>query len=170
MKLPADFVRHASVYSPNAESFCWTKDEASPPVLRNRVIAAREFTDMLLVEWPRATSHKAAYSLGRALVLAGTRLLELDARELNIELLPLKYPSLGIVIYDTAPGGAGHCLELVRLDGEWIEKVREILFVDPEHDGRCHRACMDCILDFSGQHRADMLDRKETLQLLDGVG
>lgn len=169
MKMPAEFARHASVYSPNADSFCWTKNEATPPVLRNRVIAAREFTDMVLLEWPGATHQKAAFSLGRALVLAGTRLLELDARELNMELLPLKYPNLGIVIFDSTPGGAGHCLELMRLGREWIEKSREVLFADPEHDQRCDRACLDCILDFSGQHRANMLDRRAALQLLDGA-
>lgn len=169
MKLPADFARHASVFSPKADSFCWTKNEANPPILRNRVIAAREFTDMVLIEWPGATNQKAAFSLGRALVLAGTRLLELDARELNMELLPLQYPNLGIVIFDSTPGGAGHCLELVRLGREWIEKARDILFVDSEHDQRCQRACLDCIIDFSGQHRANMLDRRAALQLLDGA-
>lgn len=169
MGLSEDFKKHASVYSLNADSFCWTRNEASPPVLRNRVIAASEFTDMVLLEWPGAINRKAAFSLGRALVLAGTRLLELDARELNMELLPLKDQNLGIVIFDSTPGGAGHCLELVKLGRKWIKKANEILFVDSEHDQRCERACLDCILDFSGQHRANMLDRRAALDLLNSA-
>lgn len=86
-----------------------------------------------------------------------------------MKLLPLKYPNLGIVIFDSTPGGAGHCLELVKLGRKWIEKANKILFVDSEHDQRCQRACLDCILDFSGQHRANMLDRRAALDLLNSA-
>jgi Lhr-like helicase len=172
MKLPREFAQHASVFSSNPDSFCWTRNEVSPPVLRNRVIAAQELTDMLLLDWPEASIHNAnaVYSLGRALVIAGARLLELDARELNMELLPLKYPKLGIVVLDNTRGGAGHCLELMRLGREWLDQARAILFVSNEHHQRCRRACLDCILDFSGQHKARMLDRRAALDLLDRVG
>lgn len=77
MNLPADFKHHASIFSAKSDSFCWKKNESNPPVLRNKVIAAREFTDMLLLEWPDAmtNNHEAVYSLGRALALAGAKLL-----------------------------------------------------------------------------------------------
>lgn len=169
MNLPKDFHKHASVFSSNPASFCWGKGEQTALVLRNRVLAARELTDMALLEWPGATSfvRDGVYSLGRALVLAGARLLELDERELGIELMPLREENLGIVIYDTAPGGAGHCQELINLGEEWIEATRMILYVDEEHHSRCKKACLDCILDFSGQYSAIQLDRQAALTLLD---
>ena len=169
MDLPKGFERHASVYAADVNNFCWKKNEPNPPVLRNRVIAARELTDMLLIEWPGATSHRrdAVYSLGRAFVLAGAHLLELDERELGIETFLLDYPNLGIVIYDTSPGGSGHCAELLRQGRNWLEKARDKLYVNEEHNRRCRRACLDCILDFSGQYRAFQLDRRAALGLMD---
>ena len=169
MGLPNTFASHASVFSMDERSFCWEKEEQVAPILRNRVLAARELTDMLLIEWPSETrdKHDSTYSLGRALLLAGARLLELDERELGMELLPLQDASLGIVIYETSPGGAGHCQELVDLDKEWIDVSRSVLYVDAEHDTRCTKACLDCILDFSGQYAARYLDRRGALNLLD---
>ena len=169
MNLPRNFESHASVFSSKPNSYCWGKGEQTAPVLRNRVLAARELTDMLLLEWPGATIfvHNAVYSFGRALMLAGARILELDERELGIELLPLRDTELGIVIYDTTPGGAGHCLELTNLGKDWIEAARSILYVNEDHHSRCKKACLDCILDFSGQYSANQLDRRAALTLLD---
>jgi DEAD/DEAH box helicase domain-containing protein len=169
MNLPRNFDRHASVFSADPSRFCWERGESNAPVLRNRVLAARELTDMLLIEWPGATFHvtNGVYSLGRSLAMAGARLLELDERELGIEIIPLAVPNMGIVIYETSPGGAGHCLELSHLGAKWIETTREILFIDEEHHSRCRRACLDCILNFSGQYRAYDLDRISALQIID---
>jgi len=171
MSLPRDFISHASVFSTNARKFCWEKGEKTAPVLRNRVLAAREFTDMLRIEWPGATIYDfdGVYSLGRAMIQAGTRLLELDERELGVETMPLKNPNLGIVIFETSPGGAGHCVELSRLGSEWIKMTRQVLYVNDEHHARCKRACLDCILDFSGQYRASQLNRIAALQLIENA-
>jgi DEAD/DEAH box helicase domain-containing protein len=169
MHLPDVFEAHAPVFSSNAANFCWQKGETDAPVLRNRVLAARELTDMMLVEWPGATrdSEDAVYSLGRALLLAGTRLLELDGRELGAEVIPLQGCNRGVVIFETSMGGAGHCLGLFKQGRQWIELARKILFVNEDHHARCRRACLDCILDFSGQYRAHQLDRLAALQLMD---
>ena len=171
MNLPQGFETHASVFSNNQSSFCWIKKDTTAPVLRNRVLAAKELTDMILIEWPGATSYEynAVYSLGRAMMLSGSRLLELDERELGMTLMPLTAPNFGIVIYDTAPGGAGHCLELIKFGKQWINTSRKILYVDDEHNARCQKACLDCILDFSDQYSAFYLDRKSALKLLDNA-
>ena len=169
MKLPKSFATHASVFSSDVRGFCWEKGGQTAPVLRNRVLAAWELTDMALLEWPGAHSHlrDGVHSLGRALMLAGTRLLELDERELGMELIPLQEGNLGIVIYDTSPGGAGHCQELIGLGEEWIKAARRILYVNEKHHSRCKKACLDCILDFSGQYTANLLDRRKALELMD---
>jgi hypothetical protein len=170
MNLPRHFEEHASVFSNDPNTRCWQRRGAlQPAVLRNRVIAAREWTDMLLIQWPGATvsDRRQVFSLGQALILAGTRLLELDHRELAMVLMPLVFPQSGIVIYDTSPGGTGHCTELLERGDEWIKATREALYVNEEHHRRCGKACLDCILDFSGQHYAHMLDRRSALELLD---
>ena len=171
MNLPGNFAKHASVFSSKPNSFCWKKADQTPPVLRNKVLAARELTDMALLEWPGTHSgiRDGVYSFGRALLLAGARCLELDERELGMELMPLHRGDLGIVIYDTSPGGAGHCRELINLGKDWIKATRRILYVDEKHHSRCERACLDCILDFSGQYLANRLNRLDALALLDGV-
>lgn len=171
MNLPNGFVEHAPVFSTNPNAYCWEKNEQAAPVLRNRVLAARELTDMLLIEWPGATEASAdgVYSLGRAMVLAGARLLELDERELGMEIIALRPPYQGIVIYDTAAGGAGHCLELFSSGKEWIERTRQVLYISEEHHSRCTRACLECILDFSGQYKAHLLNRLAALRIIDTV-
>jgi superfamily II DNA or RNA helicase len=171
IELPRNFEKHASIFSTNPNSFCWEKGERSAPVLRNRVLAAKELTDMILIEWPgdNYIDPDALYSLGRALILSGAKLLELDNRELGMELIPIENNKQGIVIYDTSPGGAGHCLELKQLGREWLESSQKILYVDADHDKRCKKACLDCILDFSGQYSAHRLDRKSALDLLNDV-
>ena len=171
MRLPQNFITHASIFSSKPNSFCWEKGEEGSPVLRNRVLAAREMTDMALLEWPGAHLgvRDGVYSFGRALLLAGARCLELDERELGMELMPLHEGNLGIVIYDTSPGGAGHCQELINLGRDWIEATRRILYVDEKHHSLCARACLDCILDFSGQYSANRLNRLDALAILDEV-
>lgn len=71
------------------------------------------------------------------------------------------------MIYDTSPGGTGHCSELLESGKAWIKKARDVLFVSEEHHQICKKACIECILDFSGQYLANKLDRKSALELLD---
>ena len=71
--LPKNFREHPSVYSSSVTARCWSRDQEL--VLRNRVLAARETTDMLVLDWPDAADDAALFSLGRALLLAGTNSL-----------------------------------------------------------------------------------------------
>jgi ATP-dependent helicase YprA (DUF1998 family) len=137
------------------------------PVIRHKVLAARETTDVLILDWPTDSVEGPLFSLGRALVLAGTRLLELDSRELGLELKPRGSGEFSILLYDTVPGGAGHCFELLELGRDWLNTARTILRGTPSHDESCRRACLECLLDFGGQFQAHLLDRKGALKLLD---
>jgi ATP-dependent helicase YprA (DUF1998 family) len=104
-------------------------------------------------------------------LLAGTRLLELDSRELEVGIKHRQTGEPSILLYDATPGGAGHCLELMNLGSDWLETAGEILRGPPEHHQACRRACLDCLLDFSGQFDAHRLDRKAALRILDaGIG
>lgn len=132
------------------------------------MLAARETTDVLILDWPGDCEEAALYSLGRALLLAGTQILELDSRELAIGLKRRSTGESSILLYDATPGGAGHCLELMNLGRDWLQKAGQILRGTPDHHAACRRACLDCLLDFSGQFDAHRLDRKKALQLLEG--
>jgi DEAD/DEAH box helicase domain-containing protein len=167
--LPKKFRDHASVFSSNPMTRCWPNSLTYEPVLRHKVLAAKETTDVLILDWPGHCDEAPLFSLGRALVLAGARLLELDSRELNLELKARVDGDLGILLYDTVPGGAGHCFELFVLGRPWLEAARKILRGSPSHDATCRRACLECLLDFGGQFHADRLDRKGALDLLDAV-
>src|ERR1022692_2153815 len=164
--LQKKFRDHASVFSSNPMTRCWPNSLQYDPVLRHKVLAAKETTDVLILDWPADSDKASLYSLGRALVLAGTRLLELDSRELDLELKARVDGRLGILLYDTIPGGAGHCLELLNLDRPWLEAARNILLGSPSHDAACRRACLECLLDFGGQFHAELLDRKGALNLI----
>lgn len=168
--LPKGFLNHASVFASDARSWCWPKDAAGQFVLRHKVLAAREKTDVLLLDWPGDwDAEPDLYSLGRALVLAGTRLLELDSRELAVEMKGRGEDKTSILLYDTVPGGAGHCLELMQREREWLEEARDILRGSREHNSTCRRACIDCILDFAAQDKAHKLDRLTALAVLDSA-
>jgi len=164
--LPNSFTDHPSVFSSSPMTRCWPKNLPIQPVLRHKVLAAKETTDVLILDWPVDSDPAPMFSLGRALVLAGTRLLELDSRELDLELKTRVDGRLGILLYDTVPGGAGHCLELLNLGRDWLEAARRILVGSPAHDAICRRACLECLLDFGGQFHADRLDRKGALKLI----
>jgi hypothetical protein len=71
-----------------------------------------------------------------------------------------------LILFDSGSSGSGHCRELFEMGDEWFAEAQKILRGDHDHDLRCERACLDCILDFSGQSRASKLDRKAALELL----
>jgi hypothetical protein len=167
--LPKEFRHHPSVFSTTAKARCWPKSLKYDPVLRHKVLAAKETTDALILDWPGDPEEAPLFSLGRALVLAGAQLLELDSRELSLELKARDAGRLGILLHDTTPGGAGQCLELFHLGRPWLEKARSILRGTPLHDAACRRACLECLLDFAGQFHADRLDRRRALEVLDEV-
>lgn len=155
--LPSSFVNHAPLDRPNPWIRCWSKNEA--PVLRNQVLAARETTDVLLLDFsgclaPTASRDEAVMTtLGHALLRAGADLLDLDTRELGFMRVPVGEggKSHGIVLYDNVPGGAGHVRELVEYGRLWLEKARDVMYVNPQHHATCKTACLDCLLSFTAQ-------------------
>lgn len=166
MHLPSGFENHPSIFQTRPDRRCWSpRDQA--PVLRNKVLAARENVDLLLFDWPNVALHQgsALFSLGRAILLAGCKLLEIDARELGSDSKTLADGRPGFVIYETAPGGSGHCRELVELGQPLLLAARKILRGTDQH--HCERACLDCLLDFAGQFSFERLDRRGALEIMD---
>jgi hypothetical protein len=158
IQLPSGFKRHAAIHRENRYAQCWAENEASA-VLRNRVLAARQTTDVLLLDFsapltpPLASDDSLALTLGYALQISGASLLEIDSRELGMMTVPVRAhgSSRGIVLYDNVPGGAGHVRELAELGRAWLEGALQRLFISDAHHTQCQTACLDCILTFDTQ-------------------
>ena len=171
--LPTGFDRHAPLEDPTGFRRCWRDGEA--PVVRNQTLAARETTDVLLVDIAGAigeqrADERIATTLAYALQRAGAQMLELDSREIGTMVAPAgpNGRGFGAIVYDSTPGGAGHVRELMVFGRAWLEAARDVLFVSEDHDRRCQTACLDCLLSFDAQFAAQrrLLDRPEALAIL----
>ena len=91
-RLPSGFASHGSLRAPTRFPSCWRPDEA--PVWRYRILAARQTTDVMLIEFPclgpDAADPALIQTLGFALQRAGCQLLELDTREIGVLIVPLE--------------------------------------------------------------------------------
>jgi Lhr-like helicase len=157
MDLPAGFHRHPPITATRPWVVCW-KHDAGAAVLRNQILAARETTDVLLLDFSGCLGHGAAddslvTTLAYAFQRSGTQLLELDSRELGVLVVPTGEGgrARGAVLYDNVPGGAGHVRELIAQEEQWLQTTRQVLYVDSEHNARCETACLDCLLSFDAQ-------------------
>lgn len=174
MNLPKGFADHANLLATSRRQSCW-KEADGAPVLRNHVLAAREPTDLLVVDISAYLSaghaaRNAATTLSVALQIAGAKYLELDSRDLQASIGPAPGGAQQVpILYDNVPGGAGHVLELMKAGRPWLERARDLLYLDAEHHERCRHACLDCLLTFDAQMKAERgeLDRRRGLEVLD---
>jgi len=81
-----------------------------------------------------------------------------------------------LIFYETAEGGAGALKRLIELPDALAEAAREalrLLHFDPETGDDCagdaHRACYECLLNFSNQREARFLDRHAVKDFLLGL-
>jgi len=158
VKLPSGFPTHTPLQSDSGH--CWQKGAA--PVLRNQMLAARHETDLLQLRFPGATP-EVITTLGHALRVSASQMLELDAREIGVT-VEGEY----VRLFENAAGGSGHMAELVRLGRAWFEHARSILVGTPSHSETCHSACLGCILTSLSQADADrgLLQREPAVRYL----
>ena len=158
VNLPTGFDYHARLSAPRNEPIfrCWRQNEA--PVIRNETLAAREVTDVLLMDFSEPLAEDMAdrtlvATLGYALQRAAAKILQLDGREIGVLTVPAgeNGRGLGAMLYDNVPGGAGHVRELLEYGRRWLEEARGILYINETHDKRCQTACLDCLLSFDTQ-------------------
>lgn len=157
INLPDGFTKHAPIDEEKDWKNCWKSDEA--PVMRKMVLAARETTDALYLDFSGCRVRmdeegKTATTVGYALQQAACRLLEIDTREIGVLTLNVGTDRAhwAVVLYDNVPGGAGHTRELLAMGRQWMEYTLEkVLIINEEHDRQCKRACLDCLLTFDAQ-------------------
>ncbi len=147
-------------------------------MLCNHALAARQTTDILLLDFSSCLNHLAdkaelLWTLSQALEISGAKLLELDSRELATLVIPAGEGGrgLGAVLYDGVPGGAGHVRELLSLGRLWLEEARNVMFVNEQHNKTCETACLDCLLTFDAQEpmRRGLLQRQLAIRVLDAL-
>ena len=177
MNIPPTFKSHASLVSTKEYMFCWTNYE-TPEVFRNQVLAARQTTDALMLDFSTCLKQHAdnvtlLWTLTQALHISGAKLLELDGRELGTLVIPAgdQGSGLGAVLYDNVPGGAGHVQELLALGRMWLQEARNTMFVNDRHHEFCETACLDCLLTFDAQEpmRRGLLNRRLAIWVLDAL-
>ncbi len=171
-KLPRGMRQHIALDS--EKGTCWKDGELH--CIRNRWLAAWETTDVLLLDWTKVDPKLdlgTLASLGEALRLAGTRILQLDSRELGMMIVPQSQGDAPM-LYDAVPGGAGHVLELMQKGAEWLREAHSLLYRDEDHHQNCETACFDCILSYGIQEQyGQQLRRRTACELLGkllGVG
>ncbi len=176
MQLTRDFERHAPLHSTRKWDTCRKQGEG--PVLRNHTLAARETTDVLMLDFSRCIGQlssdvKLMTTLAYGLQRAGAEVLGLDAREISVLVSPSgdDGSGWGAVLYDNTPGGSGHVRELLDHSREWLNMTRQVLYVDEAHHTRCQTACLDCLVSYVSQfaEAAELLDRPRALAVLDAL-
>lgn len=174
--LPRGFEYHAPLSAPKPTSICWPRNTAY--VIRNETFAAREVTDVLLIDFSESLGahtqdEPLITTLGYALQRAAAHILQLDSREIGVLTTPAGHlgQGLGALLYDNVPGGAGHVRELLQLDRDLLERARQVLYVNDAHHRRCRTACLDCLLSFDTQAASfrGLLDRRKALPALEGL-
>ncbi len=136
------------------------------------VLAYRFETDCLVVTVPtRADERKVGkwtlssslVTLAEALVAGAGAVLELEPRELQAFVRRRRDESIDdqIVIYETAPGGAGYVEDLARRLPEVAQAARERLY---EHT--CFGACYLCLKHYSNQRWHPFFDKDAVRDVL----
>lgn len=179
--LPPGFLEHlrldASARLANGNTPPPCRPTPGTEVLRQQSFAARQSTDVLMLDFSRAAAgahdKDLVATLARALQIAGAKLLELDSREIGSMVVPTGPAgrAWGAVLYDNVPGGAGHVRELLTAGREWLVEARQALWVSESHHAHCEDGCLDCVLTFDlfSDETQRQLRRRAALDLLDAL-
>jgi DEAD/DEAH box helicase domain-containing protein len=170
-KLSKQFENHLPLRSPlyqrNGQK---SKKCGSDSILRNQTLAAKETTDILLIDFSLLTTvdifEDIATTIGQALKIAGTKLLQVDSREIGVFSVPRQNGKYGVILYDNVPGGAGHVLELMEQGKTWLQQACDVMYINEQHHQTCKKICLDCLLSFDAQKLVDSFDRKKALSVL----
>jgi hypothetical protein len=140
------------------------------PQQRPVALGHRYETDVVWLEF-HGTGHDQAdvgfwLSLAYALTSAAALTLDIERADLEVTTKPLAgQQRQAIVLYDTVPGGAGHCRRVLHHLPDVIRRARDIL-----SDCSCDPAstnCYGCLCDYQNQFAHDLLCRGPVLEYLE---
>lgn len=174
--LPASMMNHWRLRGgreANGETRC-TGNDSDFAIQRNIWLGASQWTDVLEIELldrgdgGPVTDKESAYSIGVALRQALANVLGIVEREIGVAAVKSRsigdQELYGIVLYDTAAGGAGYVAALPASLRRVFERAREILTCPRSCDAACHA----CLLNYDTQHQMDSLNRHKALEVLNG--
>jgi DEAD/DEAH box helicase domain-containing protein len=119
----------------------------------------------------------AFYSWGHLLRLAACDLLDVEPRELDVAVRPVRSAggetAYEVVLMDTLENGAGYCRHLSELGPlrKLLESVTDVhrglaaRIAGGEHANRCDGSCYDCLRDYSNTDLHAVLDWRLALDL-----
>lgn len=173
--LPAEANSHPPLWMNRRGGPCWRQGTSSS-FARNQVLLHREATDLLVLDFRNCGINlggdwMAARAWAAGFPHAIGETLNIDASDIAAALYPFR-DGLGILLYDTASGGAGHVAELQRsgLLLQVLRALRQRLFVNEAHHSHCSHGCLECILSFGVQRLFhEGLNRPRGLELLDSL-
>ena len=109
----------------------------------------------------------ALNTLGEGLVLASSRVLDIDAQELTVGYRIIQEDQgtgfVDLYLFDTLSGGAGYSYEAGNRINEIIEKTFEVL---NECTNNCESSCYKCLRNYQNQMKHEHLNRTLGLELL----
>jgi len=162
--------RHQPAGLDNARLTKWNDDHAHfcNGGVESFILGYQFTADVLVVPVPAAylppdpdEQESAVRTLGKALIVGAQEVLETEPDE--VAFMAHRDGSVGwsIVLYETAPGGAGYLSALADKLGPWADAARQRLF---GHD--CERACYKCLKSYRNQFDHLRLNKEYVRTLL----
>ncbi|OPY50649.1 MAG: ski2-like helicase [Methanosaeta sp. PtaU1.Bin060] len=157
----------------NKSYHCW-RNATKEDIIGNLTLCTESLHDVVTLdcEPPEEVdpeNYEAFYAtLAQALIQGLQISMNIDVDEVESFLLPKDEGKFGVLLYESAEGGAGilHALQQTAVLHAVVQQTREILheFDDPED--QCERACYGCLCNYYNQAVHEILDRKLVLPFL----
>lgn len=116
----------------------------------------------------RVDGFTEAYSVGEALRIGTTEVLNVDSGDVQLMLAGRPGETArDVLLFDPMPGGSGLLEQMV---GRWGEVVDASLRAVENCPSRCESACIDCMLDYRNAFYHQHLDRHVAARVLRALG
>lgn len=128
---------------------CGKRPEMALGFYADIVAQSLKFQDLL--------DQKTAYSVGETLRLAGSLVLDMEADDLQLLVIPQAgEEKVDLIIYDPMPGGSGLLKQMIEKWPALVEKARQLVETCPS---ACDSSCTDCLQRFRNAFYHRFLDR-----------
>lgn len=129
-------------------------------------IYARAVVDTLRLHGCTRTE---AYSVGEALRIGASRVLEMETEDLDLAAVPTPEhgEDVDLLILDPMPGGSGLLQQMLE---KWPEVVSAALEVVENCPSQCEASCIDCLQSYFNQQYHGYLNRAEAARRLRELG
>ena len=157
----------------NKSYHCW-RNANEEDIIRNLTLYTESLHDVITLdcEPPEEVdpdNYEAFYTtLAQALIQGLQISMNIDVDEVGSLLLPRDGEKFGVLLYESAEGGAGilHALQQTAVMHDVIRQTREILHEFDHPEDQCERACYGCLCNYYNQAVHEILDRNLVLPFL----